>query len=216
MANQRQMDEMRNFWPEFRGLVQEEMDQKRNVNGSIEFSHRGYVMGSGDEAERVYKFLEKEYREGIKDDKKLNVEESLEDALRTLVLKMDPFPVKKIEERNYSYDIQIGDFEETKEYSASEAGDNLEKMARVALRRFPELLPGESIMGRELSRRLSEIRKTGYDVPAYSRLNKEEKWELLRNIRKELGSRLQREAPEVARDIQRQNKDQQDDTWRFR
>lgn len=92
----------------------------------------------------------------------------------------------------------------------------LEKMCRVALKRFPELERGESIGDKELSRRLREIREAGYNVLPYSHLNKDNKWALIMSIRKDLGSELRINLPEVAEEIRSQNSSQKDDAYTFR
>jgi hypothetical protein len=74
-------------------------------------------------------------------------------------------------------------------------GEKLEKIARTALIRFPELQRGESITSRELSRKLNQIRDAGYEIPSYSKLRKKEKWDLLMKIRKDLWSKLQSSNP---------------------
>ena len=92
----------------------------------------------------------------------------------------------------------------------------LEEMAKKALTRFPELQRGEMIRDVEITRRLREIRETGYDVPSYSGLKKDEKWRLLTRIRGELWSRLQTANPELAREIQIQNQKKKDGPYWIR
>ena len=60
------------------------------------------------------------------------------------------------------------------------------RLVGIVYRRFPALGRGESIQDRELSSRLGEIRKGGYNVPPYSRLTKEEKWVLLGRIKQDV------------------------------
>lgn len=63
-------------------------------------------------------------------------------------------------------------------------------VARIAYRRFPALGKGESIRSSELSARLSELRKVGYEVPPYSRMTKDEKWELLQGIKRDVNEQV--------------------------
>jgi len=88
---------------------------------------------------------------------------------------------------------------------------SLERIARAALSRFSELQNGESVGDGEIAAKLSAIRSAGYEVPAYSHLSKDEKWELLTRIRSEVGTKLQREYPDIARQIQSENQRRIDD-----
>jgi hypothetical protein len=68
-----------------------------------------------------------------------------------------------------------------------------DKIARIALRRFPELQQGERVGVGEVKRRLGELRGAGYAVGAYSRMGGRQLWGyfmgLRRNVRKELRDR---------------------------
>ena len=81
----------------------------------------------------------------------------------------------------------------------------LERIARAALTRFSELQSGERIHGREIAQKLSAIRNAGYDVPAYSHLSKDEKWNLLRQIRSKVGAEVREKYPDIARTIEEEN-----------
>jgi len=118
---------------------------------------------------------------------------------------------RELYERGYADAIYEGLTE-----NSDDSFSQLEEISRIALRRFPELEKGESIMDKEISRRLGEIRKAGYDVPAYSRLSKKEKWNLLINIRNDLGKKLKREDPRIYEEIREQNQRQKNDAYRFR
>jgi len=93
---------------------------------------------------------------------------------------------------------------------------DLVKIARTALTRFSELQLGESISDKELSERLNSIRKAGYNVPPYSKLNKKGKWNLLMEIRRDVRIELKEKYPDIAEDIQRQNQKQKDDAYDIR
>ena len=61
----------------------------------------------------------------------------------------------------------------------------------IAFRRFPELLPGETILVREVRERIGELKSAGYDVkPGHNRLRKSEAWNCLKQIRGEIRSHL--------------------------
>ena len=70
-------------------------------------------------------------------------------------------------------------------------------IARVALMRFNEQAPGETIHLRELKRRLGEIRTAGYNVPAYSHLSKDKVWSLLNNVRRDIREKAREYCPSV-------------------
>ena len=60
----------------------------------------------------------------------------------------------------------------------------------IAFRRFPPLLPGDTILVRELKARFKELREAGYDVKSYSKLTKSESWDYFREIKKNINSKL--------------------------
>jgi hypothetical protein len=62
-----------------------------------------------------------------------------------------------------------------------------EKWRAIAFRRFSLLLSGETILVREIRERLTELKKSGYDIQSgYSRLKKKEAWAYLRRIQRKL------------------------------
>ena len=64
---------------------------------------------------------------------------------------------------------------------------NWEKWGTIAFRRFPLLLSGETILVREIRERLTELKKTGYDIESgYSRLKKKEAWAYFKRIKKDI------------------------------
>jgi len=79
------------------------------------------------------------------------------------------------------------------------------KVARVALPRFPELERGGSISVKEIKRRLREIREAGYPVQPYSEMRKEEAWNYLMQIRKEVYRKAEQYCPEVLSEIKERN-----------
>jgi len=62
----------------------------------------------------------------------------------------------------------------------------LEKAREVAFRDFPALGPYESLGVREIKRRLSEIKQTGYQVGPYSHMTKNQVWKYLLKVRRNL------------------------------
>ncbi len=68
---------------------------------------------------------------------------------------------------------------------------NWEKWEAIAFRRFPLLLSGETILVREIKQRLTELKKTGYDIESsYSRLKKKEAWAYFKSIKKNIRTHL--------------------------
>ena len=68
---------------------------------------------------------------------------------------------------------------------------NWEKWETIAFRRFPSLLPGETILAREVRQRLTGLKKAGYDIQSgYSRLKKKEAWAYFRGIKKDIRTHL--------------------------
>ena len=58
---------------------------------------------------------------------------------------------------------------------------------KIAFRKFPPLLPRETILVREIKARLNELKKEGYDVKTgYSKLRKKDAWDYFREIRKDI------------------------------
>ena len=89
---------------------------------------------------------------------------------------------------------------------------NLEKIARVALTRFPESERGESIGVLEIKGRLKKLRELGYAVPKYSHLNKQELWKLFfGDIRRAIGDEIKKVDYNFYKNIQRENKRQKDE-----
>ncbi len=82
-------------------------------------------------------------------------------------------------------------------------------LTKVALGRFPELVRGERIHTDEIKRRLRGIReageRAGYRVEPYSALKKEEMWERLMRIRREVRSLAERHCPEELSKIDEEN-----------
>jgi len=57
----------------------------------------------------------------------------------------------------------------------------------IALRRFPPLLLGETILVKEIKERLGELKKAGYNINSgYSKLRKKDVWDYFRKIRKDI------------------------------
>ena len=68
---------------------------------------------------------------------------------------------------------------------------NWEKWKAIAFREFPVLLPGETILVREIRERFAELKKTGYNIKSgYSRLKKKEAWAYFRKIKGEINHNL--------------------------
>ena len=99
---------------------------------------------------------------------------------------------------------------------SSEERTYWEKVTETALRRFPELQPGENIGVCEIRRRLKAIRETGYEVKSYSKLNKNEVWELLRKIRSDVADKARVYCPGVLERITARNENAKRDAEEFR
>ena len=80
-----------------------------------------------------------------------------------------------------------------------------ENVARVALPRFNELERGERIHSSELSKRLNQVRQIGYEVPPYSRLSANEKWDLLMKIRADVRKKAKKYCPDILEQINQYN-----------
>jgi len=64
---------------------------------------------------------------------------------------------------------------------------NWETWKKIAVRRFPPLLVGESITLREIRERLGELKRANYPVESgYSKLKKKDAWNCLKQIRKDI------------------------------
>lgn len=68
--------------------------------------------------------------------------------------------------------------------------ERFKMLEKIAFRKFPPLLPGETILVRELKQRFKELKKAGYDIEPYSRLTKEESWNYLAKIKRDIASRV--------------------------
>jgi hypothetical protein len=88
--------------------------------------------------------------------------------------------------------------------------DYLKRVGYATLIRFPELERGESIGVGEIKKKLGRIRNAGYEVPPYSKLSKEEAWNLLRSIRGEVSSLLRRNSPGILEEITLENERRKD------
>ncbi len=115
-------------------------------------------------------------------------------------------PDRDIEEFGGAYGMRLADMMVARGIEKFAAEGDLEKIARVALIRFPELERGETIYDKEISNRLGQIRKAGYEVPSYSHLSKDEKWKLLRKIQGEVEAKVRERNPEVLREIYEENR----------
>lgn len=90
----------------------------------------------------------------------------------------------------------------------------LAKQVKIALRRFPECVPGEIIHVVEVKRRFSELRRAGYtfDKP-YSRMSAREAWGYLAEVRRDLREQARMRCPEVLREVEVRNKRQIRDAY---
>jgi hypothetical protein len=82
---------------------------------------------------------------------------------------------------------------------------DLIKYGQIALRRFPELQERESISVIEIKKRLGELRIAGYGVKHYSKMNKTEAWNYLREIRGKIANELNIKCPEILKKITLEN-----------
>ena len=89
-------------------------------------------------------------------------------------------------------------------------------VARIALRRFPELERGESVGVKEIRIRLRKIRELGYPVKPYSKMGQEEAWNYLQRIKSDLREYGNRKFPDIIQEINEQNRKQREDAYRFR
>ena len=107
--------ERKGFFEEYCDIIKKEIENKRNVNGSISCIPNGFIQGMGYIAHLVHKSLGKEYKDIYQDDEKqVDVREALNTALEKLVYGLKPTSVKKTGEKGDTWDIQIGDFKEVK------------------------------------------------------------------------------------------------------
>lgn len=79
--------------------------------------------------------------------------------------------------------------------SLKKAAEEREEQAKrnlwreIAFRKFPPLLPGETILVGEIRERFRGLKKAGYDIKlGYSRLNKKASFGYFRKIRKDISS----------------------------
>jgi hypothetical protein len=114
----------------------------------------------------------------------------------------DPDSKEELEAYLYIVHSRGNEYKESQLICERTYWDNL---ANVALRRFPELQPGEHIGAREIKRRLAKIRKAGYSVNPYSRMNAKEAWGYLQQIRTEIGSHVRHRFPEISDSVDRMN-----------
>ena len=99
---------------------------------------------------------------------------------------------------------------ETKVSNDSE-GRDWEKIARVALGRFPELQRKESVGIKEIRERFEEIKEAGYEIlKPYSGLKREEAWKYLMQVRAIVRKEVEKYFPEVLEKIDRYNHIQKD------
>jgi len=102
-----------------------------------------------------------------------------------------------------------------------EGGNNLDidsvaNWARIALKRFPETCPGETIHASEIKSRLSKLRKAGYNVKGYSSMNKRELWDYLQEVRSDIRKMAKEVCPDVLREIYLKNKKAKEDAFYLR
>jgi len=84
---------------------------------------------------------------------------------------------------------------------------DLEKAAWIALIRFPELQQREKIGVKEIKERFSELKETGYCIKPYSKMNREEAWNYLKEIKNDIRDKLKIYSPETLREINRENRE---------
>ncbi|GIU68293.1 MAG: hypothetical protein KatS3mg001_143 [Candidatus Pacearchaeota archaeon] len=109
----------------------------------------------------------------------------------------------------YESDLEVND--RIKYFFSRERTKNLElsyleRVALVALSRFPELEEGEYITLKELKNRFKELREAGYPVKAYSKMSRKEALQYLREIREEIKTELEKHNPEFLMEIKKRNR----------
>lgn len=87
------------------------------------------------------------------------------------------------------------------------------KIARIALLRFPELQNGETIYRTEIQKRLKYIEEAGYPVQPYSHLKKEDLWNYLMGIKKDVYKQAKKYCPNVLEEILERNEEQKESAW---
>lgn len=80
-------------------------------------------------------------------------------------------------------------------------------VTRIALMRFSECQRGERIPVSEVKARLSQLRKAGYHVSGYSRMNSQEIWNYLMRTRAEIFKQAESYCPDVLEEIESQNQE---------
>jgi hypothetical protein len=83
---------------------------------------------------------------------------------------------------------------------------NLEKLAFIALSRFPELEEGEHITLKELKNKFRELRDAGYNLRPYSKMSKREAIIYLMEIRRDIIMKILRYNPDILTEIRNRNK----------
>ena len=86
-----------------------------------------------------------------------------------------------------------------------EDSSNTKKIIEIALRRFPELGPGESISLKEIKNRFKELKDNGAKIKPYSSMNKGESWEYLKEIKHKAHQIAEEFYPEILRNQRRKN-----------
>lgn len=80
------------------------------------------------------------------------------------------------------------------------------RIAKIALTRFSELQKGEHITVPELKARLRRLRRAGYEVESYSRMNQFELWDYTMQLRAEVYRQAKTHCPDVLKEITNYNK----------
>ena len=91
------------------------------------------------------------------------------------------------------------------------------RLTKIALRRFPELLPGESIHIKEIKRRLGQMREAGkavgYDVNHYGKMDKDAAWAYLARLRADIAHQAKTHCPQALQEVTQDNQQQKEDVY---
>lgn len=85
------------------------------------------------------------------------------------------------------------------------------KLAWIALKRFPELEPRDSIGVSEIRNRLRQLKDSGYEVKGYNTMNKDALWKYWMSVKQDIRRYADVHCPGILVEIDRANKVQIED-----
>ena len=106
--------------------------------------------------------------------------------------------------------------ESTVSAPASESfGLDWERIAKIALPRFPELQPGEHVTRKEIERKLSELKRAGFPVDEdYRKMSQPEMWRyLIHKVRPHVYRMAGKYCPDVVKKIDQRNREAEESNY---